>query len=171
MSLSPFRSLVLAALLLIAVPACAGDWSLAGGAVRFHAPDSWVTIMQSDNAPALVAFQVPDPSPTGRHTLARVSVKVVKAVGGDALKQMIEDAREHAHTLPGFKRDDTRSGSDTLVYTARENGIVQLYVEHYMLLPGHAVELRCVRPQHSAAGKAWSEHFDHGCQAIAAQLH
>jgi hypothetical protein len=137
---------VLLAALLISLPALAGDWSLGGGSVRFHTPDNWMTIMQGQGEPEIIVFQVPDPSPTGQNTLSRVTVTVAKAASEQAFRQFVDGAHQHASKLPDYKPDNAKHG-DTLRYTAQENGVTNVYVEHYARVDGHAVKVRCIRRQ------------------------
>ncbi len=62
--------------LLLAGAATATDIDMAGGSVRFHTPDPWVGIMETQGDPEVRVFQVPDSSPTGTTALARVTVTV-----------------------------------------------------------------------------------------------
>lgn len=164
------RALVLAVALFVAVPAMAADWTLGGGTVKFSTPDDWVTLMQSQGDPELIVFQVPDPSPTGQNTLARIGVTVEPASSAAQFSRFISAARTHARTLTGYKLDEDTGRDDQLIYTARENNVSQIYVERYFRKKGHAVMLRCIRPQHTEAGRAWTERFDRNCEAIARQL-
>ncbi|HET7358870.1 MAG TPA: hypothetical protein VFJ04_01885 [Rhodanobacteraceae bacterium] len=165
------RKLLLAAsLALVATAALATDYTLASGRIRFSTPDSWLRIMQAQGDPEIMAFQVPDPSPTARDTLARVTVSSQRVADIAGFKNVVALGMDKARTLPGYRRDAAHSGSTWLAYTAEESGVSQTYVEHYYFTEGHAVQLRCVRPTASQAGAEWTAAFDQGCAAIATQL-
>jgi hypothetical protein len=165
------RKLFLAALLMVvATAAMATDYTMASGRIRFSTPDGWLRIMQAQGDPEIMAFQVPDPSPTARDTLARVTVSSQNVADIAGFKNVVALGMDKARTLPGYQPDAAHSGPTWIAYTAQESGEAQTYVERYYLIDGHAVQLRCVRPTASQAGAAWTAAFDQGCAAIATQL-
>ncbi|WP_329740922.1 hypothetical protein [Dyella sp. A6] len=151
--------------------ASAADVRMAGGNVHFTTPSNWVDIMQTQGDPEVHVFQVPDPSPTGDNSLARVTVTVKQSPDlftfntyrndADAKAKQLADYR--AVPLPG---DDPNGNA----YTARENGTQFDYTEYYWFKDGHAIQLRCVRPATTQAGARWTSAFDKGCHSLAAQL-
>ena len=149
----------------------ADDVSMAGGSIRFSTPARWVDIMQTRGDPEVRVFQVPDPSPTGAASLARVSVTVKQVADLAAYNTYRSGAGAKARALAGYAPAaapaDAAGGS---AYTARENGLPYRYLEYYWFKGGEAVQLRCVRPQQTAAGNAWKADFDKSCHALAARL-
>jgi hypothetical protein len=167
------RLAVLAVALLASGPLSATDVSMAGGAVTFSTPDNWVGIMETQGDPEVRVFQVPDPSPTARNTLARVTV-TVKQVGDVAgFQRYVDDANAKAQALPGYhalRGVSNTGGPNDYLYTAQEGGETFAYVEHYWFRSGRAIQLRCLRPTSTQAGAAWQASFDKGCQTVAARL-
>jgi hypothetical protein len=166
---STVTAVALAVGLLIAAAASATDVSMANGSVNFSTPDSWLGIMQTDGDPEVRVFQVPDPSPTGQTVLARVTVTVTQVSDLDEFHAYQNQAATKAAALPSYKAVST-ADPDNLSYTAQEAGVASSYRERYWFKDGHAIQLRCVRPQQSQAGAAWIAAFDRGCDAIAARL-
>lgn len=160
----------LATALLLAGSVRATDISMANGSVNFSAPDNWLGIMETQGDPEVRVFQVPDPSPTGKNSLARVTVTVKQVADISAFQQYMGDATAKAMALPGYKATAVPSGPNSNVYTAQENGEQGSYTERYWMKDDHAIQLRCVRPARSQAGAAWRDAFDKGCAAIAARL-
>jgi len=115
-------------------------------------------------------FQVPDPSPTGKNSLARITVTVKLVNDVNSFNQYKSEATAKAMALPGYKVAALPPGPNSYTYTAQENATEFSYTEHYWFKSGHAIQLRCVRPSQSLAGAAWKAEFDKGCEAIAAQL-
>ncbi len=150
--------------------AVAADWTMAHGNVHFHTPASWTRIMSSAGDPQVMAFQVPDPSPTGKTTLARVVVTTTRAPDVSTFKAFISKAHERAATQPGVKIDKSHSSDTVLRYSADENGTRQVVEEHFVLTADHAIEISCIRPQHSRAGTRWKTAFDTGCHSILKQV-
>ncbi|MEO8809436.1 MAG: hypothetical protein ABI386_04230 [Rhodanobacter sp.] len=148
----------------------AAQVSMAGGNVTFNAPDSWLPIMQTQGDPEAQVFQVPDPSPTGKNSLARVTVTVKQVSDISSFHQFMAEATAKALALPGYKVVPAPPGPNSDVYTAQENGTQFSYVEQYWFKNGYAIQLRCIRPSQSQAGNAWKAEFDKGCSALAAQL-
>jgi hypothetical protein len=148
----------------------AAEVSMADGSVRFSTPDSWLAIMETQGDPEARVFQVPDPSPTGKVSLARVTVTVKQVPDISSFHQYMGDATAKAMALPGYKAAELPPGPNSSIYTAREDNAQFSYTEHYWLKNGHAIQLRCVRPSQSQAGAAWKAQFDKGCDAVAAQL-
>jgi hypothetical protein len=164
------RAATFALVLLTAAVARGTDISMADGSVNFSTPDSWLGIMQTQGDPEVRVFQVPDTSPTGKNSLARVTVTVKQVTDVNSFQQYISDATAQAMALPGYKATHVQPQPDSNIYTAQENGAQFNYVEHYWLKNGHAIQLRCMRPSESLAGAAWKAGFDKGCDAIAARL-
>ncbi|HEY0196984.1 MAG TPA: hypothetical protein VGC19_00410 [Rhodanobacter sp.] len=148
----------------------ATDVSMADGSVNFSTPDTWLGIMQTQGDPEVRVFQVPDTSPTGKNSLARVTVTVTQIADANGFQQYIGDATAQAMALPGYKIAHLQPEPNSNLYTAQENGTEFNYVEHYWMKNGHAIQLRCMRPMQSLAGAAWKAEFDKGCNAIAARL-
>jgi hypothetical protein len=163
-------SAALATALLLAGTVHATDVSMADGSIKFSTPDSWLGIMQTQGDPEVRVFQVPDPSPTGKTSLARVTVTVKQVPDISGFHQYMGNATAKAMALPGYKAAAVPPGPNSLVYTAQENGEPGSYVERYWLKNDHAIQLRCVRPAKSQAGTTWQAAFDKGCEAIAARL-
>ena len=148
----------------------ATDVSMADGSVNFSTPDDWLGIMETQGDPEVRVFQVPDPSPTGKNSLARVTVTVKQAGDVNSFNQYKSDATAKAMVLPGYKAAAVPPGPNSNLYTAQESGVQFSYTEHYWLKDGHAIQLRCVRPAQTQAGAAWKVAFDKSCEAIAARL-
>lgn len=163
-------AVALVAGLLSTAPAPAADVSMANGSVSFSTPDGWLDIMQTDGDPEVHVFQVPDPSPTGHATLARVTVTVKQEPDIDGFRSYIDQANTKAAALPGYQAGAKAPEPNSFRYTAREAGVASSYREVYWYKDGHAIQLRCVRPTQSQAGAAWVAAFDRGCDAIAARL-
>jgi hypothetical protein len=156
--------------LLLASIVHASDVSMADGSVTFSTPANWLSIMETQGDPEAKVFQVPDPSPTGKNNLARVTVTVKQVPDINSFQQYISEATAQAMALPGYKAAPVPPTPNSNIYTARENATEFRYTEHYWFKNGHAIQLRCVRPGESLAGSAWKAQFDKGCDAIAAQL-
>jgi len=167
--MSFFRNMVLAGALVLAGTAHATDISMAGGSVSFSTPDQWVGIMETQGDPEVRVFQVPDTSPTGSTSLARVTVTVKQEPDAASFQQYVSGAMIKAKGLTGYQAS-AGAGADNFVYTAQENGTPYTYSERYWFKNNHAIQLRCVRPSQSQAGAAWKAAFDKGCDAIAAHL-
>lgn len=148
----------------------AADVSMAGGTVTFSTPSSWLAIMETQGDPEARVFQVPDPSPTGKQSLARVTVTVKQVRDISGFHQYMSQATAKAMTLPGYQAAAAPPEPNSVTYTAQENGTAFQYTEHYWFNNNHAVQLRCMRPDQTEAGAAWKAEFDQGCAAIAAQL-
>lgn len=148
----------------------ATDVSMANGNVTFSTPDGWLDIMDTQGDTETRVFQVPDPSPTGKSSLARVTVTVTQAPDINSFHQFMSEATAKAMALTGYKADAVPPEPNTNLYMAQENGAQFSYVEHYWYKNGHAIQLRCVRPAQSLAGSAWNKSFDQGCESIAAKL-
>lgn len=164
------RFLAFALAALACSPALAADWSMAGGAIHFSTPDGWTRIMSSSGDPEVMAFQVPEPSPSDSKILARIVVSVTTADSSIDFKALVSEARERAATQPGAKIDNQRSSATALYYTDQEGGTTQVTREHFVRLHGHAVELSCIRPGASATSRQWAADFDHGCERILKQI-
>jgi hypothetical protein len=148
----------------------ATDVNMADGSVSFSTPDGWLDIMDTQGDTETRVFQVPDPSPTGKSSLARVTVTVTQAPDINSFHQFMSDATAKAMVLTGYKAAAVPPEPNSNLYTAQENGAQFSYVEHYWYKNGHAIQLRCVRPAQSLAGSSWSASFDKGCESIAARL-
>lgn len=163
------RIATLASALLLAGTAHAADVSMADGQVHFSTPSSWLDIMDTQGDPEVHVFQVPDPSPTGQNSLARVTVTVKQVPSISGFHQYIGAASARARALQGYAAA-TAAEPNSSRYTAQENGAQLSYSERYWFKGSYAIQLRCARPTQSEAGAAWAATFDQGCDAIAAQL-
>jgi hypothetical protein len=163
-------AIAIATALLAGGVAHATDVSMANGSVHFSTPDNWLGIMETQGDPEARVFQVPDPSPTGRNSLARVTVTVKQVADVNGFNQYRSEATAKAMALPGYKAAAVPPSPNSNVYTAQENATGFSYTEHYWFKNGHAIQLRCVRPSQTEAGADWRAAFDKGCDAIAAQL-
>jgi hypothetical protein len=150
--------------------AVASDVLMAGGNVHFSTPDTWVGIMQTQGDPEVQVFQVPDSSPTGSKTLARVTVTVKEVANLIEFQQYVGLATSKAKALTGYTPGKTAATPNDFSYSAQESGAQLDYRERYWLANGHAIQLRCVRPANSGSGASWNAAFDKGCDAIAATL-
>lgn len=162
--------IALTATVLLAGRVHATDVSMADGSVTFSTPDNWLGIMETQGDPEARVFQVPDPSPTGKNSLARVTVTVKQVDDVNSFNQYRSEATAKAMTLPGYKAAALPPGPNSNIYIAQENATEFSYTEHYWFKNGHAIQLRCVRPSQTQAGAAWKAEFDKGCDAIATQL-
>ncbi|HEY8585309.1 MAG TPA: hypothetical protein VIL60_01130 [Rhodanobacter sp.] len=148
----------------------AAEVSMADGNITFSTPDSWLAIMETQGDPEARVFQVPDPSPTGKNNLARITVTVKRVQDISSFHQYMGNATAKAMALPGYKAVAVQPGPNSILYTAQENATGFSYTEHYWFKSGYAIQLRCVRPSQTEAGNAWTTEFDKGCEAVAAQL-
>lgn len=148
----------------------ATDVSMADGTVTFSTPNSWLGIMETQGDPEARVFQVPDPSPTGKNSLARVTVTVKQVRDISAFHQYMSEATAKALSLPGYQPAATPPEPNSNLYTAQENGTAFSYTERYWFKNGHAIQLRCMRPSQTEAGSSWQDDFDKGCADLAAQL-
>jgi hypothetical protein len=148
----------------------ATDVSMANGSVTYSTPASWKVIMETQGDPEARVFQVPDPSPTGKNSLARVTVTVTRVPDINSFHQFMAEAEAKSMTLPDYVVAKVPPSPNSNVYSAKENGADFSYVEHYWLKSGFAIQLRCVRPSQTLAGSAWNTEFDKGCESVAAQL-
>ena len=164
------RTVLIASAMLLAASVHAADVSMANGQVHFTTPNGWLDIMETEGDPEARVFQVPDPSPTGKNNLARVTVTVKRVPDISSFHQYMGDATAKAMALPGYKAAELPPGPNSNIYTAREDAAQFSYTEHYWFKNGQAIQLRCVRPSQSQAGAAWKAAFDKGCDAVAAQL-
>lgn len=167
--MSFLRTTLAASVLLLAGIAHATDIDMANGSVRFHTPDQWLGIMETQGDPEVRVFQVPDSSPTGSTALARVTVTVKQVADVGEFQQYMSSASIKAKGLTGYQAGASL-GSNGFAYSAQENGAQFAYVERYWFKDGRAIQLRCVRPAQSQAGAAWKAAFDKGCDDIATQL-
>ena len=158
------------ATVILAGAAHAAEVSMANGVITFTTPGNWLPIMQTQGDPEAQVFQVPDPSPTGKASLARVTVTVKQAPDISSFHQFIAEATAKGLALPGYRAAEVAPSPNTIVYTAQENGAPFSYTEHYWFEHGYAIQLRCIRPSTSMAGPAWQAGFDKGCAALAAQF-
>ena len=154
----------------LAGAAHAGEVSMASGAITFDTPNNWLPIMQTQGDPEAQVFQVPDPSPTGKASLARVTVTVKRVADISSFHQFMAEATAKGLGLPGYKAAEVPPSPNSNVYTAQEIGVQFNYTEHYFFKHGYAIQLRCIRPSTSMAGPAWQAGFDKGCASLAAQL-
>ena len=170
MNLLRTTTLALVATLLLAGTAHAAEVSMAGGNITFDTPANWLPIMQTEGDTEAQVFQVRDPSPTGKSSLARVTVTVTRVPDISSFHQFMAQATAKALTLPGYQQDKVPPLPNSNLYTAQENGTAFSYTEHYWFKHGYAIQLRCVRPTRTQAGSAWQADFDKGCDALAVQL-
>ncbi|MEX1826601.1 hypothetical protein [Luteibacter sp. CQ10] len=159
------RLLPFLALALAGTSAIAGDVSMAGGDVRFHVPDAWVSIMQSDGDTESQVFQVPGSSAADA-TLARVSITLQKAPSLMVFQQFDKDYRDRASHLTEYKAGKAKMPTEH-VYTAKEGSARLEYYERYFYANGYAIQLRCIRPTGDAK---FSAIFDKGCADVAASM-
>ncbi len=148
----------------------AAEVSMAGGSITFDTPNNWLPIMQTQGDPEAQVFQVPDPSPTGKASLARVTVTVKQVADISSFHQFMAEGTAKGLGLPGYTAAEVPPSPNSVVYTAQENGVQFSYTEHYWFKHGYAIQLRCMRPSKSQAGPTWQAGFDKGCAALAAQL-
>ncbi|HTV83779.1 MAG TPA: hypothetical protein VME63_00110 [Dyella sp.] len=149
----------------------ADEVTMASGSVRFSTPSNWVGIMQVDGDPEVRVFQVPDPSPSAKDTLARVTVTVKQIANLQDFNDYVSNAVNKAKDLKNYQPSSSATGDqNSFVYTATESGTPYTYLERYWFRNGHAIQLRCVRPTSSQAGAGWAAAFDKGCSALAGSL-
>lgn len=157
--------------LAVFAPACmAAQFTFSNGNIEVTVPDGWPRIMQTKGNPETMVFQVPDPSPTAKDTLARVAVTTQRMGDIASFERFVAENVNHAHTLAQFDADAARSTPTAIYYTAEEGHISQTYVERYYFRNGYAIMVRCVRPTHSEAGASWTAAFDRGCASVAASV-
>ena len=170
--MNPLRTTTLAiiATLLLAGTAHATEVSMAGGNITFDTPANWLPIMQTEGDTEAQVFQVRDPSPTGKSSLARVTVTVTRVPDISSFHQFMAQATAKALALPSYQQDKVPPVPNSNLYNAQENGTDFSYTERYWFKHGYAIQLRCVRPTRSQAGSAWQAEFDKGCDALAVQL-
>lgn len=148
----------------VAATAQAADYALAGGTVKFSAPDAWPMLIEKLDGPRqFVALQVK--TPDDAKALARITVTTEQVDGVQGFQKFINDGSAHARKLPGYAAKETAGASSSMQYSASENGEKFAYDEIYVYHPNLAVQVRCVRPATAAA--AWSATFDAGCRSIA----
>ena len=111
------------ALVLAGSSAIAADVTMAGGDLRFHVPDAWVSIMQSSGETESQVFQVPG-SNAADATLARVSITLQQAPSLLAFQQFDRDYRDRASQLTEYKAGKAIMPTEH-VYTA-QGGTVRL---------------------------------------------
>jgi hypothetical protein len=163
MNCKAWSSLTLLGALALAPAAFAADYSLADGALKFSAPDTWPALMEKLDGPRqFVALQVKDPGDT--HALARITVTVQQVDGVAGFQKFLDDGTAHARKLPGYVADRTPGDSSSLRYSATENREKNAYTEVYAYRSGLAIQVRCIRP--AAAAADWRATFDAGCRSI-----
>lgn len=168
-----FRRSVCFALAITAVltaPACLGaDYTLDNGGFDFSVPDGWSRILRTQGNPETMVFQVPGDTDLTRDALARVSVTTEKVANVTDFQKVVAQDTAHAQELPHFDMDSDQSSATDFYYTAEEGDVAQTYVEHYYLLQGYAVQVRCIRPTNSAS--AWTATFEKGCKSLTSSFH
>ena len=112
--------IALATTMLLAGTVHATEVSMADGSVHFSAPDNWLGIMETQGDPEARVFQVPDPSPTGKNSLARVTVTVKRVDDVNGFNQYRSEATAKAMTLPGYKAAAVPPGPNSNIYTRRK---------------------------------------------------
>ncbi|HET7611177.1 MAG TPA: hypothetical protein VFK29_05255 [Rhodanobacteraceae bacterium] len=154
---------LVAASLLAAAPACAADYSLAGGAVKFSAPDAWPVLMEKqDGERQFVALQVKDPA--NANALARITVTTERVDGLQGFQSFLSAGTGRARKLPGYAAVNMPGSTSSLRYTAIENHEKNAYTEHYAYRSNLAIQVRCIRPEDAPVD--WRNTFDAGCQSI-----
>jgi len=149
--------------LAIAPAAFGADYSLAGGAVKFSAPDAWPMLMEKLDGPRqFVALQVKNPGDA--NSLARITVTTEQVDGVQGFQKFLSDGTARAHKLPGYIATTSLGDASSLRYTATENHEKNAYTEIYAYRSNLAIQVRCIRP--AGAANAWSSTFDAGCQSI-----
>jgi hypothetical protein len=163
-------ALLLVATMILGGNVRASDVSMADASVTFSTPANWMSIMETQGDPEAHVFQVPDSSPTGKTSLARVTVTVKQVSDISGFHQFMAERTAKALTLPAYSEAKVPPSPNSNIYSAKENGVDFSYVEHYWFKDGHAIQLRCIRPSQTLAGDSWKEAFDKGCASVAAQL-
>ena len=167
------RNTLLAAVVLVTGISAvqAEDVSMAAGSLHFSTPANWVGIMQTDGDPEVRVFQVPDPSPSAATTLARVTVTVKQVSDLEDFNAYVSGAVTKAKGMSDYQSSaKPTADNNSFVYSAKESGTTYAYIERYWFRNGHAIQLRCVRPEQSQAGQDWAASFDKGCNALAVTL-
>ncbi len=153
--------------LMVASAALAADYSLANGAVKFSAPDTWPMLMEKlDGRRQFIALQVKDAGDA--NALARITVTVEQVDGVQGFQEFLHDGTMRAHKLPGYAATNTPGNNSSLRYTATENHEKNAYDEVYAYRPNLAIQVRCIRPAKAPAD--WRATFDAGCKAIASTV-
>ena len=109
----------LAITVLLAGTVHATEVSMADGSVNFSTPDNWLGIMETQGDPEARVFQVPDPSPTGKNSLARVTVTVKRVDDVNGFHQYRGEATAKAMALPGYKAAAVPPAARTATSTPR----------------------------------------------------
>ncbi|HEY9112782.1 MAG TPA: hypothetical protein VIM92_13540 [Rhodanobacteraceae bacterium] len=149
--------------LAIAPAAFAADYSLADGAVKFSAPDTWPMLMEKlDGQRQFVALQVKNPGDA--NALARITVTAEQVGGVQGFQKFLNDGTARARKLPGYVANNALGNSSSLRYTATENHEKNAYAEVYAYRSNLAIQVRCIRPD--AAPSDWRATFDAGCKSI-----
>lgn len=147
----------------LSVAALAADYSLAGGAVKFSAPDAWPMLMEKLDGPRqFIALQVKTPGDA--NALARITVTTERVNGLQGFQKFLNTGTERARKLPGYLATNSIADSSSLRYTASENGETNAYSEVYAYRSDLAIQVRCIRPANAAAD--WRATFDAGCKSI-----
>ncbi|TAN06885.1 MAG: hypothetical protein EPN38_07200 [Rhodanobacteraceae bacterium] len=159
--------LVLSGICVLAPAAFAADYSLAGGTVRFSAPDGWPMLMEKLDGPRqFIALQIKDPG--NATALARITVTTEQVDDVQGFQQFITAGTARARKLPGYVANTSAGNSSSLRYTASENSLKYAYTEVYAYRAKTAIQVRCIRPV--AAVSDWIATFDAGCRSIAATI-
>jgi hypothetical protein len=156
---------LLGAVALASAPAAfAADYSLAQGAVKFSAPDSWPMLMEKLDGPRqFIALQIKDPGNAA--ALARITVTAEQVDGVQGFQQFIGAGTARARKLPAYLATNGINNSSSLRYTASENNLKNAYTEIYAYHSNTAIQVRCIRPV--TAPPDWIATFDAGCQSVA----
>ena len=112
--MSFLRTTAISATLLLGSVMLAGavhatEVSMADGSVTFSTPNDWLDIMDTQGDPEVRVFQVPDPSPTGKSSLARITVTVRQAPDINSFQQYQGDATAKGQA-PGTRALPDRPG-------------------------------------------------------------
>lgn len=149
--------------LAFAPSAGAAEYSLANGAVRFSAPDSWPMLMEKlDGQRQFVALQVKDPGTPD--ALARITVTIEQVDGVAGFQKFLGASTERARKLPGYTADRSPGTASAMRYTATENRVTNAYSESYSYRNNLALQIRCIRPANAPAD--WIATFDAGCRSV-----
>ena len=160
-----FLTALFVGLMLTVTAVSATDVSMAGGAVQFPVPDTWVPIMQSQGETETQVFQVPG-STAADATIARVSVTLQKVANLNGFQQFAGNLRSRASGLKDYAPGKAASPTENS-YKAKEGTVTLEYYERYFYSGGYAIQLRCVRPNGDAK---WSASFDKGCALVASRM-
>lgn len=166
--------LIAASLVLVAGSLGAQDqasFTLNDGAVRFHAPASWMSVMEKkEGDPQAIAFQVPDASAQDSEDAATVTVKTRQLADAAGFAAAVQQEFERAKEQPGFATDPANKDAAVRQYFVSRGKTRYLVRDRAKLVGKIAAEVRCQRPLLASTPAAWSAQFDRDCDAIMASL-